>query len=179
MDTVPKRGQHAFEIFCNALIKTGQRHIAEKLNPELRNSGVTAVPPEPVPDKDKTVDSKAISQQENTKQTHSKPSYPVPCQVPINSDKKTSGTPGNIKEPSLPDPFFPTGMTAGSQPSDDEVCKPTLGRQESTPYPPSDKSDEELLKNFPNPKPSKVDVFVVLIFYNPPDTFDVLLYALQ
>lgn len=144
------------------MIKTGQRHIAEKLNPELRNSGVTVVQPEPVPGKDKAVDSKASSQQVNTKHNPSKPSYPVPCQVPINSDKKTSGTPGNTKQQSLPNPYFPTGTTAGSQPStpNDEGCKPTLGRQESTRYSPSDESDEELLKNFPNSKPSKVDVFV-------------------
>lgn len=140
LDILPKRGQIAFDTFCSVLIKTGHREVANKLNPQLAHSGVTAVKPE---DKSTTNTTHSKSSP-GVKQTQ--PAYPVPVQVPVDHSK-------NIPQPSA---FGATGTKAGSQPStpnEDRYHRTVFGTQESRDETPYDDEAEELLDNFPKPRP--------------------------
>lgn len=165
LDTLPRRGQHAFDIFCNVLIKTNQRHIAERLNPELRNARVTAVPAEPVTSTNKTGvnNQPASSQRAGNKEKQNNAKYPQPVQLPFrNNNSKGS----NISGSNLPNPVYPTGAfgtKAGSQPStpNDEEIRITTSRQESWEATRNVFLDKEVLENFPKPVadwPYKLDM---------------------
>ncbi|XP_045162711.1 caspase-2-like isoform X2 [Mercenaria mercenaria] len=169
LDTLPRRGKLAFDTFCNTLIKTGQRHIAEKLNPNLKNSGVTPVAPVPSAGENKTAGAKSSSgpPSAGNKQNSSKPVYPVPVQVPIvDNNPKSSTLPTSVTGAGLPNPAFGTGATgtaAGSQPStpNDESYQPVFGRQKSKEVTSFTPADEQLLRLFPEPEgdwPYKVDM---------------------
>lgn len=174
LDTIPRRGPHAFDTFCNVLIKTKQRHLAEMLNPDLKNAGVTALPPEPGTAGESKVSKTKYANGIPEKKNEKKLEYPVPVQLPIKDNKPASsvfpvsGKPTGLPQSELPQPapMSPGEKNAyGSQPTtpNDEKYVPAIFRQGSreVTHAVSLIEDNERLKYFPQPVqdwPYKLDM---------------------
>jgi hypothetical protein len=149
-----------------------------KLNPQLARSGVTPIEPESKPGSNKTAPTKSSSGSQpaggKLSSSGSQPAggklsnsaYPVPVQMPFeHNETKSSPSPASNTEMSLPQPpaFGACGGKAGSQPSTpNDEHQPVFGTQESREETPFDPAEEELLENFPKPKPGILDLSVYI-----------------